>query len=73
MILIVVDSDLRRAARDLPLAEISMWMLKNEGVIAADHAEDVYFWRDGEVKALKRRNASLVVPDWLEGREGVDR
>jgi hypothetical protein len=36
---------------------------------AACVAEDVYFWRDGNVKALKRRNAPLEIPDWLKDRE----
>lgn len=70
MIVILTDYDLDLAS---DFAEVSLDDFDDDLWSAINAAEDVYFWRDGEVKPLKRRNAPLVVPDWLQCLEGVDR
>lgn len=69
MILITTPNDLIESGREPQ----SIYDLKAEPVTCALWAEDVYFWRDGKVAALKRRNAPLVVPEWLESLSGVDK
>lgn len=71
MILICTDDDLK--VTEIPLPKIGALNLKDDALLAAAHSEDVYFWRGGEVKPLKRRNAPLVIPEWMKGLEGVDR
>lgn len=71
MILICTDADLEVGL--VPLSEVGGLSLNYDAQLAATHAEDVYFWRAGEVKPLKRRNAPLVVPEWMKNLEGVDR
>lgn len=51
----------------------SMFELNEAAFRSACTAEDVYFWRDGDVTPLKRRNCSLEVPEWLTNRKEVDR
>ena len=67
MILICTKDDLRSDIEPRSLHD-----LDDDAYLIAGHVEDVYFWRDGNVTPLKRRNAPLIVPEWLEGREGVD-
>lgn len=69
MILITTNDDVIKTIRDPQ----SIYDLNADAGKCALYAEDVYFWRDGKVKALKRRNAPLVVPEWLENLSGVDK
>lgn len=70
MILITTDSDL--IAKGIAFEDVELGDLKDEALSAAALAEDVYFWRTGDTRAIKRRNAPLIVPDWLKDRMGVD-
>ena len=58
---------------EAPLNLIGMSNLNDDAMVTAAYAEDVYFWRNGEVKPLKRRNAPLEAPEWIRNLEGVDR
>lgn len=71
MILITTDIDLTSPA--VPIEEISQADLNDETRHCSLWAEDVYFWRNGETIAIKRRDGPLVVPEWLENLSGVDR
>lgn len=70
MILITTDADL--VARGIAFEDVEFGDLRDEALSAAALSEDVYFWRTGDTRAIKRRNAPLVVPDWLKDRKGVD-
>jgi hypothetical protein len=70
MIIILTDEDLGESG--IPLADISFGSFDENVLPSLSWAEDVYFWRDGEVKVLKRRNAPLTVPDWLRGLQISD-
>lgn len=73
MIIIYTDRDLAANCEGVPLDIIRTTHIDSDIQPSANWAEDVYFWRKGEVKALKRRNAPLVVPEWLKDRTDVDR
>lgn len=71
MILITTDSDL--IVRIVPFADVEFHHLKANVFRATLIAEDVYFWRNGGIKALKRLNAPLGVPDFLIGVASMDK
>lgn len=71
MIIIYTDQDLARKADSF--AEVSQGRVHEDLIPCAAWAEEVYFWRDGEVKVLKRRNAPLEIPEWLKDRKDVDK
>lgn len=72
MIVIYTDRDLG-ALSGIPFEDVQQRHVLKDLLPPASWAEDVYFWREEKVKALKRRNAPLVVPEWLESRSDVDR
>ena len=72
MIIILTNSDLQERSREKPIGTMMENDYRSYVSTACLYAEDVYFWRDGVITALKRRNAPLIVPEWLEGRGGVD-
>ncbi len=73
MIIIYTDQDVRPEHDQVPVEIVQWGDLDADKIPSGAWAEDVYFWRDGEVKVLKRRNAPLIVPEWLKDLEGVDR
>lgn len=74
MIVIYIDADIDpRFEERLSLESITLRQIDPFLRPPADYAQDVYFWRKGEVKALKRLYGPLEVPEWLKDREDVDR
>lgn len=73
MIIIFTKDDLKSSSRDVASSAMILSDVSDDKMPCSGWAEDVYFWRDGRVKPLKRRNAPLFVPEWLENLEGVDR
>lgn len=73
MIIILTDQDLQKHAQEKPIETVPEIDFRSYVTTTGMYAEDVYFWRDGVVTALKRRNAPLEVPHWLQGLTGVDR
>jgi len=71
MILILTEQDLRDP--EVTMESVSLYSLRSHVGPLTAWVEDVYFWRDGQVKALKRRNAPLTVPGWLKDREDVEK
>lgn len=72
MIIILTDQDIQKHSQGKSVKAIPEIDFRSYVTTASMYAEDVYFWRDGVATAIKRRNAPLVVPDWLRGLKGVD-
>lgn len=72
MIIILTDQDLTLEARTKLAGEVNLSDIEPDKFPVTGWAEDVYLWRPAIVRALKRRNAPLDVPSWLQNAEGVD-
>lgn len=76
MIVILTDIDLDADSGDISFDEVSLSHVDEDLWRSLNWADDVYFWRNTRIgsiiKALKRHNALLEVPEWLKDRKGVD-